>query len=879
MAGNYAQLLDIINNPTDHSLPAWDNNNKLIEGLTVKQYLLTIINSLTVGYQFMGVASENTSGGTPDQNVFYIAGAGTYNGFGSNPITINAGYISIIRWNGAWSSDTIKIADVVSISQNTTTKHMEITIGGETISFPSLEEINDNLIENTTSYNVSFTDIDNTNYNLVPIGGLIPTGKRTLVKVVSSVDVSINRIQYAYNTSSGGRSDFICSGVTLKANEPQYFEVTTTNNQQFIVFRANAAFTGTVQIVAANLDDYKKDVLVETEVNDIIAAHNVLNGQVTLSSTNTSFAISDDKFKQVGHTYLMEVTGDGIMQIILSLSTGSGSSTIVQSIGSYQGKNKLYIRYTPNIDFSRLFFNAPEMPESYKTINFNLVDISEYKDLSALINAVDAISAQTVDYTDKSNTIVWNDGAYIADNGYIISSSGYAYAELNVHKGDILIGTYANGLALNRNYVFDIITSSNNTKYYIPSQKYFMGANNIIFFIAQKDGVIGINKRTSSSAAVNISWYGSSVYKNQQMFDDLSYIRHKTIDYRAIIGGLSFNAITGGALAEKHICLMHFSDIHGAVRNMENIKSFMERFKGLGIDDVISTGDMCGMKFPDYKADLWDSSVFNQILLAIGNHDVYDHNNDAPSGQYDNRDYWATPLEKYVKYIAPNVANWNVVQPSGAGINDYYPCYYYKDYDTTVGAESYTVSAVRLIVLDCMAFDAVQLNWLQGVLEDARINGYHVIIANHFVPAQSQNDSDYNGFDTPFNSLDNGMTGSAYGYSYLPGMCDAVDAFINAGGVFICHICGHMHYDLVGKLNSHPNQMYIAVGSANCGITWQDTPRISCTKFEDLFNLISIDVHNKRMSVVRVGADFDLWMRHRGTMTIDYNAKTLINTY
>lgn len=119
MAGNYAQLLDIINNPTDHSLPAWDNNNKLIEGLTLKQYLLTIINSLTVGYQFMGVASENTSGGTPDQNVFYIAGPGTYNGFGSNPITIDAGYIGIIRWNGAWSCDAIKIADVVGVSQNT----------------------------------------------------------------------------------------------------------------------------------------------------------------------------------------------------------------------------------------------------------------------------------------------------------------------------------------------------------------------------------------------------------------------------------------------------------------------------------------------------------------------------------------------------------------------------------------------------------------------------------------------------------------------------------------------------------------------------------------------------------------------------------------
>ena len=118
MAGNYEQLKDLFNNPTQHGIPAWDNNENLLSGLNIKSYFLSIINSLTAGYQFMGVATSETEGGTPDQNVFYLAGAGTYTGFGSNPITIDAGYIGIIRWNGAWSSESIKIADVVSVSQN-----------------------------------------------------------------------------------------------------------------------------------------------------------------------------------------------------------------------------------------------------------------------------------------------------------------------------------------------------------------------------------------------------------------------------------------------------------------------------------------------------------------------------------------------------------------------------------------------------------------------------------------------------------------------------------------------------------------------------------------------------------------------------------------
>lgn len=114
MAGNYAQLLDIINNPTDHSLPAWDNDNKLIEGLTIKQYLLTIIQSLTAGYQFMGVATPSTNPGTPDQNVFYIGGAGTYANFGTS-ITVPQGQICIFAWNGSWTNTPIVVwnADLV----------------------------------------------------------------------------------------------------------------------------------------------------------------------------------------------------------------------------------------------------------------------------------------------------------------------------------------------------------------------------------------------------------------------------------------------------------------------------------------------------------------------------------------------------------------------------------------------------------------------------------------------------------------------------------------------------------------------------------------------------------------------------------------------
>lgn len=105
---NYASLKDIINNPTQHGLPAWNNDANQIEGVTMKGYLLAIIDSLTVGYQFMGVATPSTNPGTPDQRVFYIAATpGAYSNFG---LTVNNGEVAILRYDTSWAKLTTGIA-------------------------------------------------------------------------------------------------------------------------------------------------------------------------------------------------------------------------------------------------------------------------------------------------------------------------------------------------------------------------------------------------------------------------------------------------------------------------------------------------------------------------------------------------------------------------------------------------------------------------------------------------------------------------------------------------------------------------------------------------------------------------------------------------
>jgi hypothetical protein len=113
---------------------------------------------------------------------------------------------------------------------------------------------------------------------------------------------------------------------------------------------------------------------------------------------------------------------------------------------------------------------------------------------------------------------------------------------------------------------------------------------------------------------------------------------------------------------------------------------------------------------------------------------------------------------------------------------------------------------------------------------------------------------------------------------------DAVDAFITAGGEFACWLCGHMHYDQIGTLTSHPNQIFIAVGTANSGSPWQDmnrrtanaTPRL--TPCVDLFNIVSIDPYCKTIKIERIGATTDDWGRVHDHVSINYQTKQLIAT-
>lgn len=314
------------------------------------------------------------------------------------------------------------------------------------------------------------------------------------------------------------------------------------------------------------------------------------------------------------------------------------------------------------------------------------------------------------------------------------------------------------------------------------------------------------------------------------------------------------------------VSILHFSDLHGDNINLLRINDFYREYSYL-IDAVIQTGDLVPDVVTDGVPSNWPD--VQSWLSVIGNHDS--------TIKEDNK--WTTVSSElsYNAIIAPYIKNWDVVQPKGAGENDYYPCYYYKDFSQ---------SNLRLVVLDNMHgpthWDATQKAWFEEVLNDARIKGYHVVIAVHYPPFATEHNP-----DNPFDSIT--VHPDERGWHTSPDIPNAVKSFIDEGGIFICYLSGHTHCDYFGLAREDGeykmqegwhNQLCIGVASASyisgSGF-YGDCDRTVGTKGQDCFNIVGIDTASRTIKIVRIGLEYDKYMRKKNTLCWDYDANQLLN--
>ena len=85
-----------------------ENGNEEITGNILQQVLIAMINSLGLGFQFIGEAKPGTNPGTPDARVFYFAqDAGTYSNF--DGLVLDGSSVAVFLWSDEWAHIVVNI--------------------------------------------------------------------------------------------------------------------------------------------------------------------------------------------------------------------------------------------------------------------------------------------------------------------------------------------------------------------------------------------------------------------------------------------------------------------------------------------------------------------------------------------------------------------------------------------------------------------------------------------------------------------------------------------------------------------------------------------------------------------------------------------------
>lgn len=208
------------------------NGNEEITGQILQDSLLAMINSLGSQFQFTGVATPSTNPGTPDHNVAYIAGPGTYSNFNNTVVPDRC--IGIFCYNGSWTTNTIQ---TTPLSVRSGTDGIIQLYDGDTPVFPKtkaeavffgndtsdtldarIDDINENInqLEQTTNNDFGVALIS-TQAVTGSIACPLVNGERYYLKFTSSAQLTITITLRSAAGSSGPVVQTITNNKTFDA--------------------------------------------------------------------------------------------------------------------------------------------------------------------------------------------------------------------------------------------------------------------------------------------------------------------------------------------------------------------------------------------------------------------------------------------------------------------------------------------------------------------------------------------------------------------------------------------------------------------------------------------------------------------------------------
>ena len=869
------------------SVTSTANVIKLVTLLWNGQYWssqVTSVNAVrdtTNGYLFMGVATPTTNPGTPDQKVFYLAStAGTYTYFGG---LTKEGEITILKYNNSWEKEVITLKDSDYLRERLNKEIPAGTIRSikkDEFFLGSLQgsETGAPIFYTTIAYSIFLPVVKGANIKFIyPTtisydGVTYNVGVRVQARKYCNFDTTTNwqLIYEGYDASLDtllikGDFNYISFGFEILNLPSSLKAIDIISDGQFSI-----EYENTISLSPSIIDDYNYSINVKyNEIADKIN-NNITEINNDITEINNDITEINNDIKGINNN-ITEINNDikGINNDITIFEKKNFSWS--QNCALLLLDGTIYSQHAPNSKVSEVINIASEKFIKLKDI---YVDTGVWKDRAvvAFYNSND-VCIETKAF-EKFETLY--DTTYKVPSGTSYIKLSAAIYDNNPPLSLYLskpINEVVNTLSSTNSYVE--CTSPEDTSVKTISLDGFSLTSNSKLLIKM------INKNTANNVKLNINNTGDKdIYINGILADDSqSWLAGDVIEvyydgtqYQAKFFNKSDEVSIFDLNPEKNVVemlqqatrvprlsgtttqttpplvLSIISDIHGRGRQMKRYVKFNEKYESY-INDALHLGDSIYDYNPTHTMDFWNNAGANKVLNVIGNHDVYIY----PGGGK------LTNNETYDKYFKPYVSLWNVTQPSDAELNGY--CYYYKDYVT---------NKVRLIVLDTEHPDAVQRTWFQNTLESARISNLAVIVAEHRPSSLTEFES------TSWNSW---LSESASTQVYI----EDIDTFINNGGEFICHLCGHAHFTKVGKITGHNNQVIVVfdTGAANStsdrtGDAWCDRSRIENTKSEDLFNILSINTYNKTFSIFRIGSEVDSRLRHQRSICIDYMNKILL---
>ncbi len=291
-----------------------------------------------------------------------------------------------------------------------------------------------------------------------------------------------------------------------------------------------------------------------------------------------------------------------------------------------------------------------------------------------------------------------------------------------------------------------------------------------------------------------------------------------------------------GALNNRLTNRFHF--IHLSDNHNTTFASASEFLDLCPADFIVNTGDLVADKFSDSVATTMTdaTSPTKPVYLCIGNHDAVR----APSQQ-----------DIFDKFIAPTNAHngtsfdktfYHVDIDKGSFL---FKCIFLNAYDGFT-PEELASNTYSQIIGGKMTSE--QVEWFIGQLQAAATEGRTVCVFIHNVPTYYDPDT------LLYNWKDRKQVNTTESVSRnLTFLLDIVDAFIagtsyeyggttynfSAVGKFVAWFAGHTHYDMLGRVNGHPNQWAVNVcrpNNAGGSADNSDNPMIT-------WNYVTIDVN------------------------------------